>query len=92
MINGSASLTNTPRQGVTSGMNVPSGSDGHQHRQVMLLGHLHVVRAKGRGNVHQAGAVLGGDEIAQDHVMGRFVRRQEGEQRMVFHALSASCP
>ena len=61
--------------------------DGHQHRQIELHRRVHILRAKGRRHVHQAGAVFGGDEIAQHHVMRRFIGRHKGEQRLVTLAL-----
>ena len=80
MISGSASLTNMPAHGVTSAMNLPSASTALR-RQVVLLADAHVVLAEGRGDVDDAGAVGGRDEIAADDEVGALVRRHEAEGR-----------
>jgi hypothetical protein len=43
--------------------------NGHQHGQVVLLGCLHVFLPEGGRDVHQPGAVLGRDEIAEHDIM-----------------------
>jgi len=56
---------------------------GHQGRQVVLLARGQVVGAERGRDVHDAGAVLGADEIAGDGVAVVLIDRQERIQRLV---------
>ncbi len=60
--------------------------DGHDEGQVIMFGDFHVFHAESRGNVHQSGAVFGGDIIGVDHVMCWFFGQKKGKQRRVFLA------
>ncbi len=63
------------------------GQDSHQYRQVVLLGHLHILLAKCWRHMDEARAIFGRDKIAQHHIVSGLVRRHEGIQRMVFHTV-----
>ena len=60
--------------------------DGVHDRQVVLEAHAHVVLAEGGGDVDDAGAVGGRDEVAADDEMGPLVGRHEVERRLVLEA------
>ena len=50
---------------------------GHDHRQVVLLADDHVVGAEGRGDVDDAGPLVGGHEVGGDDPPGRLVGLHE---------------
>ena len=60
--------------------------DGVDDRQVVLHADAHVVLAEGRRDVHDAGAVGGGDVVAADDEVGALVRRQVRVQGLVLEA------
>ncbi len=68
-------------------LEVPVGAHRGDHGQPVGLADLHVVLAEGGGLVHQAGAVLGGDVVAENDVvrLGREV--DELERALVAPAL-----
>jgi len=55
----------------------PVGPHRVYHRQIRPAAHLQVVRAEGRGQMHDARAVLGRDEVAGDHPVTVLVREVE---------------
>ncbi len=65
MMPASASLTNTPTQGVISAVKRASSSTGMITGQVVGLAHRHVVGAEGGRDVHDAGALVGGHEVGR---------------------------
>ena len=57
----------------------PRLGDRLKDGEVILQRRLHIVRAKGRGEVHQPGTLGGGDEISHDDEIGGLVRQGESE-------------
>ena len=64
--------------------------DRHQHRQPVLVRHLHVLCTERRRHVNQTGTVFGRDEVPKHHEVRGLVRRHEREQGMVLRALQLS--
>ena len=85
-INGSASLTHIPAQGVTSWMNRPL-SDRHQDGQIVFDRHLHIICAKGWRKVNQACSVFGGNKVGQDNIVGVFSTGRKVNRGLILLAL-----
>ena len=73
-------------------LEMPVGTDGVHERQAVAAAGDHVLLAKGRGLVHQAGAVGGGDVVSQEHVVGGLVELDQLEGPLVSPALQLGAP
>ncbi len=56
-----------------------------QNRQVVLFANFQVIRAEGRGDMHNTRTVFRTDKITRDDVGVIFFHRHEGIQRVVVH-------
>ena len=83
-MSGSASLTKRPAKSVIRSSKVPSGAHRVLERDPVLLAEPEVVLAEGDRGVHQAGALVGGDEVGlEDRVAARPVVGDVVEGRLV---------
>ena len=83
MISGLASNTCKPSYGGTSEVNLPPASTGLHHLDAGRVGDDLVLLTEGRRDVHDPGAVLGGDVVGGEHPVGVRPAGEEVERRRV---------
>ena len=67
-------------------------ADGHDRRDAVLVGELLVLLTEGRRDVHDAGAVVGGDVVGGEHDVRLRVAEVVGERRGVAAPDEVGCP